>query len=95
MTDVLQANVMISSGDHKPLISDFGSSKILKVNGFTTNVAYSWKYLAIELMIEAQNDRTPEHGTMTTQRSDVWAFGMVCAEVCVARPMSRTKRVPS
>ncbi|TEB26718.1 kinase-like protein [Coprinellus micaceus] len=79
--DLKAANIMISSGDHRALISDFGSSKILKVKGFTTNVAYSWKYLAIELMIEAQNDRAPAHGTMTTHQSDVWAFGMVCGEI--------------
>ena len=75
------------SDDYRPLLTDFGCSKILNVKGFTTDLKYSLKYTApelLELPLEsggADNNGEQKRGTPTTKETDVWAFSMVGAEV--------------
>lgn len=81
-----QANILMSS-EGKPLLSDFGCAKIPNVRGYTTDFKSSERYIAPELAIAngstGQHLDVPKHGTPSTKESDVWAFGMVGAEVCL------------
>ncbi|TEB26738.1 kinase-like protein [Coprinellus micaceus] len=83
--DIKSANVLISD-DFRPLITDFGCSKILKMKGFTTDLKASLKYMAPELMdvfgvddVDANGKK--KSGTPSTKETDVWAFGLVGAEI--------------
>jgi serine/threonine protein kinase len=85
LTELGQANVLISD-DFRPLITDFGCSKILKMNGFTTDLKASLKYMAPELMDvfgvdDVDVNGKKKSGTPSTKETDVWAFGLVGAEV--------------
>ncbi|KAJ3543690.1 hypothetical protein NMY22_g3050 [Coprinellus aureogranulatus] len=83
--DIKSANVLMSD-DLRPLLTDFGCSKILGVRGYTTDLKTSMKYLAPELMSLAadgwvDSKGKKKSGTPTTKETDVWAFGLVCAEI--------------
>lgn len=72
--------------DGKPLLSDFGRSKIINQRGFTTTtITGSLRFLAPELMkadAEPANSDEPD-GFMQilSKEADVYAFSMVGVEV--------------
>ena len=75
---------MLVDDDGKPLICDFGRSRILEQSGFTTVFAGgAARYMAPELFgpedadIESANSFVP----IITKRSDVYSFAMVGLEV--------------
>ncbi|KAJ3543684.1 hypothetical protein NMY22_g3049 [Coprinellus aureogranulatus] len=77
--DLRSANVLMSD-DLRPLITGFGCSKTLGVVGNTTGMRFSSKYLAPEL-IDLAEDEWVGTEAPTTKETDVWAFGLVCAEI--------------
>ncbi|TEB26739.1 kinase-like protein [Coprinellus micaceus] len=83
--DIKSANVLMSN-EGKPLLTDFGCSKVLGVDGYTTELKSSLMYLSPELMdilglefVDSKGKK--QKGTPTTKASDVWAFGLVGAEI--------------
>jgi len=77
-----QSNVLVSD-EGRPLICDFGRSKILEVKGFTTTtVAGTIRYMAPELTPDGLPELALDSFVpILTQKSDVYAFGMVGLEV--------------
>jgi len=78
-----QNNVVVDD-DGRPLICDFGRSRILEQSGFTTVFAGgAARYMAPELFgpedadIESANSFVP----VITNQSDVYSFAMVGVEV--------------
>ena len=78
-----QNNVLVDD-DGRPLICDFGRSRVLEQSGFTTVFAAgAARYMAPELFgpddadIESANSFVP----VLTKESDVYSFAMVCVEV--------------
>jgi serine/threonine protein kinase len=72
--------------DGRPLLSDFGCAKIVGERGFTTTQpAYTEPYLAPELfetILQWDNQGLEDNDmTLTTKKSDIYAFAMVGLEV--------------
>ena len=75
---------MVIDDNGRPLICDFGRSRILEQSGFTTVFAGgAARYMAPELFgpedadLESANSFIP----VITKKSDVYSFAMVCIEV--------------
>lgn len=62
------------SDDGTPRLCDFGRSKIVNQNGFTTALAGSQRFMAPELLV------ADELGTLTKE-TDVYVFGMTVLQV--------------
>lgn len=66
--------------DGRPLLCDFGRSKILDHAGFTTIFAGAARYMAPELL-SPEDDADEEFTPVITKETDVYGFGMVGLEV--------------
>jgi len=65
-------NILI--GDNgAPLICDFGRSKVLERRGYTTDLQFSMRYTAPELL--------SDDGAVLNHRTDVYSFAMIALEI--------------
>lgn len=78
--DLTMGNVLIehTNGNFIPLISDFGRSRVLETEGYTSSIASSvQRHLPPEILLADNENRTTK---TFTQQADVWCFGMVMLE---------------
>ncbi|TEB23895.1 kinase-like protein [Coprinellus micaceus] len=82
--DIKSANILISD-DFRPLLTDFGFSKILYRREFDADPEFTLQYAAPEILgLPVENEGAGGNGQeriVSTKETDVWAFGMVGAEV--------------
>ncbi|KAF8736484.1 hypothetical protein AX14_014467 [Amanita brunnescens Koide BX004] len=82
--DIKGANVLIAD-DGRPLLSDFGRSRIINQRGFTTMVTGSIRYMAPEIIWQdgesGESDNDDNFLPIVTKESDVYAFSMVAVEI--------------
>ncbi|KZT26822.1 kinase-like protein [Neolentinus lepideus HHB14362 ss-1] len=80
--DLKPANVLISE-DGRPLLADFGRSKILDVKGFTHSLqANSTAYTAPEILWSGVDDVVNE----VDRRSDMYSLGMTMWAIYAGKP---------
>ncbi|KIK04447.1 hypothetical protein K443DRAFT_416579 [Laccaria amethystina LaAM-08-1] len=78
--DLTMYNVLIKhiNGNFIPLISDFGRSRVLEIEGYTSSIASTvHRHLPPEILLADDNNRNTK---AFTQAADVWCFGMVMLE---------------
>jgi serine/threonine protein kinase len=67
---------------HDACISDFGLSRILEAEGFTTkSVGGTSRWMAYELVAPPEEGEEEEHIPQVSAATDIWAFGMTALEV--------------
>jgi serine/threonine protein kinase len=68
----------------RPLLCDFGRSRILSERGFTTGPATTFRYTAPELLTSSDyHDMGQEDFAKVTKESDVYSLAMIFLQVCV------------
>jgi len=84
--DIKGSNVLIAD-DGRPLLCDFGRSRIINHQGHTTtNPAGSLRYMAPELIVRDMeelddSDYVERHVRFLTKATDVYAFSMLSVEI--------------
>ncbi|TEB26735.1 hypothetical protein FA13DRAFT_1737159 [Coprinellus micaceus] len=82
--DIKSANILISD-DFRPLLTDFSFSKILYRREFDADLEFTLQYAAPEILdLPVENEGAGGNGQErigSTKETDVWAFGMVGAEI--------------
>ena len=67
--------------EHEACIADFGLSRILETEGFTTkSVGGTCRWMAYELIAPSEEEEE-ESVPQVTVATDIWAFGMTALEV--------------
>lgn len=78
---MLQSNVLVDR-EGIAYIGDFGISKILNRQGYTTRSVGTVPYMAPELLFIVNSGIQQLHPS-TTKASDIYSFGLLALEVCV------------
>ncbi|KAF7369921.1 TKL/TKL-ccin protein kinase [Mycena sanguinolenta] len=84
--DLKVHNVLIDKRG-APCICDFGISKIMNLQGFTTTSAGTASYMAPELfmVLPDMSSETLDRSSMTTS-SDIYSFGLLVLEIVTTKP---------
>ncbi|KAJ7277826.1 kinase-like domain-containing protein [Mycena rebaudengoi] len=79
--DLKPSNILIDD-QGVACITDFGLSKIIDENGFTTSSVGTERYMAPELFIVVSRGTNPQpkHGSRTTKSSDTYSFALLVLE---------------
>ncbi|KAJ7850983.1 kinase-like domain-containing protein [Mycena leptocephala] len=72
-----------------PCICDFGISKILNRQGYTTLSVGTVPYMAPELFLVIGRDNTSGGLPSTTKQSDVYSFALLVLEILTSEPLKR------
>ncbi|KAJ7798909.1 kinase-like domain-containing protein [Mycena olivaceomarginata] len=91
--DLKPSNIMIND-QCVACITDFGLSKIIGKNGFTTSTVGTESYMAPELFIVVARgiNPQPKHGSTTTNSSDIYSFALLVLEILTAESPKRRPR---
>ncbi|KAJ6506036.1 kinase-like domain-containing protein [Mycena vulgaris] len=93
--DLKPSNILIDD-QGVACITDFGLSKIIDENGFTTSSVGTECYMAPELFIVVLRgiNPQPKHGSRTTKASDTYSFGLLVLEILTTvSPKRRPKGI--
>ncbi|KAF7368658.1 TKL/TKL-ccin protein kinase [Mycena venus] len=92
--DLKVHNVLIDKHG-TPCICDFGISKIVNSEGFSTPSVGTPPYMAPELfLVRAETGDGILDGTSTTMRSDVYSFGLLVLEVWTNESLKNRPKLP-
>ncbi|KAJ7277818.1 kinase-like domain-containing protein [Mycena rebaudengoi] len=91
--DLKPSNILIDD-QGVACITDFGLSKIIDENGFTTSSVGTECYMAPELFIVVSRGTNPQpkHGSRTTKSSDTYSFALLVLEILTTVPPKRHPR---
>ncbi|KAK6978012.1 kinase-like domain-containing protein [Favolaschia claudopus] len=77
-----------------PCICDFGISKIVNRHGFTTASVGTIPYMAPELFLVIDRDGVEAKPPTTTQKTDIYSFGLLVLEIMTSRPLEERPSRP-
>ncbi|KAJ7662979.1 kinase-like domain-containing protein, partial [Mycena rosella] len=83
--DLKVQNVLVDKRG-SPCICDFGISKIINRQGFTTSSVGTAPYMAPELFFVVDGATQDESSPSTTKRSDVYSFALLVLEILTSEP---------